>query len=136
MRIQNIQQQSFRAQIDYQGPHTKKSIERQAVKEINRIVKTQARINQTIDILNSDEVKEKIDKLPNRDVVYISTADEDHCGDLTEPFLVYSAISPESRQLDKNKGILVSPSLSLDKKRNLKKSINNWLDGLVNLYGK
>ena len=136
MQIQNIQPQSFKALIKYDGPYSKKSVDKQAEKEINRIRTVQAKINDTIDILNSKEVQEKIKNLPKEDCISVSTINEDEQRRLETPYLVYSAYNPNSVKLEREAGILRCPYLSLYGKRNLSKHINKWLDDLNAFYGK
>ena len=129
MKIQNIQKQNFTATINYYGPHTKKSIEKEAIKEIQEIKNKQERLNVAMDAFNDKEIKAKLKRLPEEDLVEFSSLDADD--KLDAPYLVYTSNNEHSRNIMRYSGEVQSPYLDLSRSRDIKKSINNWLDKLL-----
>jgi len=134
MQIKNVQQQNFKASLQYDGPHTKRMVEDKAYKEIRAVKIAQAKINETIDVLNEKEIKEKIKRLPQGDSIELSTCDEN--GNLAEPYFVYIAENPNSVDIEDQLHIIYNPYLNLKSNKDLRGAISNWLDSLLKIYKK
>ena len=138
MKINSVSSTPFQAGYIVQGKRTKKEVDSFFDKEIDRIKQTKKTTVETLNFLKTKEAQKLISNLPEGDIVYLSTVDDDDDIKTAYPTLFYQANEDYSKQMFRQEHkttYKTSPTLKITGQKSVELTVTNWLKELNRLLG-